>query len=558
MPVISQAEPLTKRFVVELQQDPGSPNQVFSIKPVRRKLAGKPSDIVGIKGYSGPFLPYERRLRPYSYRIKTFLIESISWQWYYATNLLVTYELILTTKDTPLSPDLYSWLPLETVVAVGWLLKSYWNPYSPLFKPIELQSAFILALGEHPFSVTTMMPGSGDEQQKGQPSGCFDQQTPVTTTHPISYLTRLQYSDSGDGDKAPRQHTLDLNCFAYSCNGVCRFRSAPNSRGATEWPLNSEESATGFTGAAAGPGPHYNLTEGDCSRWINDFDTLNATDSRQNPLFETLNGLPDIQHRCDSVQPFQTQTHLHDKARMPGNESATTDDLIIINGLLNLRNQRFFKVTRQTTTGIRHVSRHSGKLTCVATVIREDGLQTPCGIAFKNTQSLSSHKSRVHTGQKTCNKKLVGEDGRQRLCGSLYKNAGALSNHKIRDHTEQKTCDATVVGEDGQPQACGMLCKNARAMSDHKSKYHTGQKTCDAIMVKEDGRQRACRKVFKNSNLLTYHKRQAHSGKQTCDETQIGDDGVPRPCRMVCKNANALSNHKRVHRKRKPVDEDQD
>ncbi len=494
--VVSQAEPLTKRFVVEFQQDPGSPNQGFSVKPDRRKLAGKPPDINGLKRYSEPSLPYFKRQRSYGYRIKTFIIESISWQLLYATNLLVTYELILTTKGTPLSPSFYSWLPLETVVAVGWLLKSYWNLCSPLFKPIKLQSAFISALGMHPFSVTIMMPGSENEQQKGQPSGCSDQQTPVTTTHPISYFNRLQYSGSGDGDKAPhQQHTLDLNCFVYSCNGVCRFRSA------------------------AGPGPHCNLIEGHCLRSINDFDALSAPDFRQNPLFETLNSLPDIQHH---------------NAQMPGNESATTEDLIIINGLLNLRNQSSFKVTQQTTTGsyqwvkkprhlstgIRHASDHSRKLTCDASVIGEDGLQRPCGKATKNTKSLSSHKSRVHTGQRTCNKKLVGEDGRQRLCGALYKNAGALSNHKIRDHTEQKTCDATVVREDGQPQACGILCKNARAMSDHKSKYHTGQKTCDEIL--------------------------------------IGDDGELRPCRMVCKNAIALSNHKRIHRKRKPVVVDQD
>ncbi|WP_257288663.1 hypothetical protein, partial [Endozoicomonas sp. SESOKO2] len=69
----------------------------------------------------------------------------------------LTERFVLDTKDTPLCSNPYSWTSVEVFAAVSSLLKSYWNPDSPSFKSMELRGAS----QDHPFAITTMMPGSG-------------------------------------------------------------------------------------------------------------------------------------------------------------------------------------------------------------------------------------------------------------------------------------------------------------------------------------------------------------------------------------------------------------
>ncbi|WP_257287791.1 hypothetical protein, partial [Endozoicomonas sp. SESOKO2] len=123
--VVCQAQPLTRRFVVSFEQKTGSPNQNVSVTPGQHTLKGTLSDIAHTKGYAGSDLPSdEKQVRPNGCELTTTIIESTSWQWLYANHLLSGYERILTSKNTPLDSTSYSWLPIEVVVAVGWLLTS--------------------------------------------------------------------------------------------------------------------------------------------------------------------------------------------------------------------------------------------------------------------------------------------------------------------------------------------------------------------------------------------------------------------------------------------------
>ncbi|WOG27011.1 hypothetical protein [Endozoicomonas sp. 8E] len=515
--VITQAEPLTRRFIVELQQDPDSPNQSFFINSDPLILSGKPSVITNTNSYSGSDFPlYDTRQRLDSNRVKRTLIESISWQWLYATNLLVTYELTLTTRGTPLSPTPYSWLLIETAVAVGRLLQSYWNPDSLLFKPIGIHMLSTLALEDHRFVITTMVPGSEQQQQQqGQLSESSGKQAPQASSHPAGAFTSPRYSSStdGNGDSQQQSHTLGLNCFVHPCHGVCKFRS-----------LSDHTYST--------------------SAWT--------------PYAEPI---------CPPV----------DKATIPVNLPASADDWIIIQGLLILGKYgtdneteisctpahftplMVTSETQQTTTeptqwgeSSPRLSRsvtgqgteHSGKLICDVTLFEKNSQQRPCGKVCKNTRALSAHKINYHSGQRTCDATVLGEDGKEQSCGKLCKNTQLLSYHKKRDHTGQQICKAIVVGKHGQQRQCEKVCNNAASLANHKKNFHSGQKTCKTTVVSEDGQPRLCGIVFGTTQALFYHKSRDHTGQQICDVIMIGKDGQQLPCGIVCNNAKALSDHK--------------
>ncbi|WP_257291149.1 hypothetical protein, partial [Endozoicomonas sp. ONNA1] len=165
--VVCQAEPFTARFLVELEQSSVFPGQSFSVWLDRQTLPDKSSHIPNTNGYSEPDLPIDSKSpEPDSDVMKTIIIESISWQWLYATNLLIAYELVLNTKDTPLYYNPYSGISVKVVAAFGSLLKSYWDIDSPSFNSMELREAS----QDHPFVITAMMPGSGHNQQPNPPS----------------------------------------------------------------------------------------------------------------------------------------------------------------------------------------------------------------------------------------------------------------------------------------------------------------------------------------------------------------------------------------------------
>ncbi len=586
--VLCQAEPSTGHLKIDHEQGAGSQQKNFVMKSGRRRFSENPSDISETKAYSGSdFPPDDNRHNPCVYGVTITTIESFSWQWLYATNLALAYELIPTIKDKPLSYNPYLWLPLKVIV--GWLLGSYWTPDSPLFKLIELQSASMLRQGDKPFVTITTMFGSGHnppQYPSSEPSG---QQAPKATTHPSGYSTHPVYSDSGNGNEDPEQdsHTLGLNCFVHPCRGFCRLRTSTDSTEPNEWPLNSRENSTAPTKTAPGQSSHPHLTDGHCLSCVSGF---------------------------ASWQPFQPETHQPDDAGMPGNLSATADDLIIINGLLNLRRHRppgetitSFTIkhlpspmatsetqqtrgssqlsrTRLSQTGTKQARDHSKQRTCDVTIVGENGQQRPCGKASMNAHSLSSHKSRYHSGQKacdmmvigeddqdrpcgkicmntqaliahkrkshnvlrTCNKIVFGQDGQQRPCGTICNEAQALADHKKRYHSRRQTCDLNVVGQDGQLKPCGVICKNAATLSAHKSTMHMGQRACQLTVVGEDGQQRPCGKVCKNARALKYHRRKEHTGQQTCSMTVVAESGQQQPCGKICKSVQALSTHKRI------------
>ncbi|WOG26974.1 hypothetical protein [Endozoicomonas sp. 8E] len=518
---ICQADPLTRHFIIELQQDSGFPNQCFSIKPDRRSLPGNPSDIADINGDSGPDSAlYYNRQKPISYEVIATLIESVSWQLLYATNLPLAFELILNTRAAPLSPTPYSWLPEEMVFAVGWLLKNYWNHDSLRLNPIEQQEmTSMLTQWDQPFVSTIMLHGNRDDQQQGQLPESSGQQTQQATTQTTSSFTSALYSGFGEGNLDPQQrpHTLGLDCFIHPCHGFCRFRP----------PF---ENMANHTDAIHGQNSCTHLANRHCYRCIRHSDPANETSN--DPLAILL--------QCAKTRRSQARDSV--KTTAPAGQA--TCKLIVIEKDGGIRQcEKAFKSTRALSSHKRRI--HTGQKTCEVTVVGKDGQQQPCRVVCKNAQSLASHKSKYHCGLKTCDTALVGENGLRRTCGTVCKNAVALSAHKLRQHAGQQTCHVIMVGDYGQQRPCGVICKNAKALSEHKRKSHGVQKACKVIVVEEDGQRRPCGKVCKNALALSNHKRRYHTGQQTCKVTVVGEDGQQRPCGKVCRSVCALSDHKR-------------
>ncbi|WOG27081.1 hypothetical protein [Endozoicomonas sp. 8E] len=631
--VVCQAKPWTGHFNVELEQGEGSPSHNFSIKLDRGTLSGNPSDISGTNGHNESGLPSdEKRHKQHSYGVKKPQVGSITWQWFYATNLLVVYELIMTTKDKPLCTNpyqavaklrlpcssvgtgcwsfaipSYSWIPLEVIIAICWLLKSYWNPDSPLFSPIEQKEA-----GQNPpLKDSIMMSGYEHKPLQYQSSESSGQQAPRAYIDPGSSFTSSFYSDSGDGDGDSQQHshTMGLNCFVHPCRGVCQFRPAPDNNGSAEWPPNSVDSPEGEMSAGAAnaepaePVDFDVTTLGDLPVNADDTIIINGllhlsgqikatSHSAQSTCDETVTG--------DVGQPQPSETACKSASTLPSHKNKyhtgqkTCDATVVGKDGLQRPCANVCKNARALTY---HRSKyHSGQRTCEVTVTSENGQQQSCGKICKNARALtyhkrrdhsrqltcelikvgkdgrgqqcekvcknavalSIHKRRYHSGRVTCEMTVIGEDGQRQPCGKTCNNPQALWDHKSRLHTGLQTCDTTVIGEDGQPRPCGSVFKNARVLSSHKSCYHTGKRTCDLIVVREDGQPGACGRVYKNTATLSSHKNRDHSRQKTCTLTVVGEDGQSKPCGKVCKNALDLSNHKRIHRKRKPVDVEQD
>ncbi|WOG27084.1 hypothetical protein [Endozoicomonas sp. 8E] len=573
-----QAEPWTRRFIVEFEQDTGSPDQGFYIKRDQHTLPENPSDTICTSGHPGFDSPTDDiPQKSCSYGVKTTIVDVISWQWLYTTDLLAVYELILTTRDAPLFSNPYSWLPSEAILVLGWLLKSYWNPNSPMFNPIEPKVAQQEANQNQPFATINAMFGSGNNQQQCQPSASSGQQFQKASNHLTGSFNSLVNIDYRGGNGGPQEqsHTLGLNCFIYPCRGVCRLRPLSVGSEPTEWALSSEESSKGQSSCTH----PVNECRFSC---IGHFDLAGATYFQQKPPVEIWinpRATPATHLQYNSDQLFGLQPHDMDDSFIDGVASDgvasdgiasegvtpdsknagvvyTTDPARPLNFDVPMLENVCFSSGIAPSKGASHGQKNcpdhkseyrSEQPTCKVTVVREDGQQRPCGMVFKNIQALVNHKRRAHTGPQACYMTVVREDGRQQPCGQVCKNALSLSVHESKVHSGQKTCDATVIGVNGQKHLCGRICKNAGALSDHKIRKHSGQQTCDVRMVGEDGQQRLCGKICKSLKTLSYHKRTDHGRQQTCDEIMLREDGRQQPCGAICKGSRALSDHKKRH-----------
>ncbi len=505
-----QAKPSTELFTVKFEQKAKFPsNQSFSI--TQRDLHPI-SGIVNTDSYAGSAsLPDDKPFGPHVYGIQSAIIESISWQMHCSTHLQVGYKLILTTRNAPLNSNSYSWLPLEVFVAAGWLLKSYWNTYSPLFNPVEQQEVTaVLTRQNQPFKAIAIMLGSGENQQPHQPSEPSTRQAREPTTQHTDSFTRSPNSDydGGDGDPEQHQHTLGLNCFIHPCHGICQFRTIPDSSDPAEWRQHFGQSSC------------LHLADGYCFSCTGRFDSEDLTDFS---LFETLDQLTIIQLQRDSHPQFK----LHVRA-VDGTSSGRCNSM------------------ESMSAGVAFTTDAATQPTCVVTVIGEDGQQRPCGMVCRDARALSDHKGRYHTAQQTCNVVMIGKNVQLRQCGRVFKNTKVLSSHKSSKHTVQKSCDATVTWENGQQRLCGRIFRNAQALLNHKSRYHIGEKICDVIVNLKYGQPQLCGKVCNSRLDLSEHKRRDHTKQQTCEETDVRKDGLQRPCGKVFKNARALSEHKRL------------
>lgn len=553
---------MTRRTVVELGQDADFPNQSFSIKLKLNTLPGSPSVIANKNSYERPDSPPDNnRQESFGYEIKTAIINLSSWQLLYATHLLVAFEPILTTKDAPPCATPYSWLLVEVVITVNWLLKNYWNRDLLQFKPIKhpATSAAITAM----FS-----PGHNPSQTQQSESSC--RKPSKAATHAKGYFNRLLYFGSADGNGDPKQqlHTMAFSCYVYPCHGVCKYNPS--------YATTLEQSSC----------PH--LTSEYCYSCVSHVKPVNATNIEQESLFELWNDHSYIQPLFDFDQ--LSEPNLHDidvnpteppdhELPMPGSLLSGIDNFannnrpFCVNSFLkgisipvsvnHSETQQKTTESSQSDQNHPHLSQtdaiqlqpaindHTRQIACNVTVVEEGNQPRPCGVVCKNVKALRCHKSKYHTGQKTCDITEVGQDGLKRHCGTVCKNAQSLSSHKRRAHNQQKqTCEMGVIGEDGLTRPCGRVCKNAPSLAVHKSRYHTGQQICDAAVVGGDGQQWPCAMICKNAQTLSDHKRRDHSRQKACGIIMVGDNGQWNICGKIYNNPYALSAHKRKYHPR--------
>ncbi len=474
--IVCQAKTLTRRCVVELQQDAGSLIGNFFIKRDLNTLSFTPSDIVGTNGYSGSiFRPDNKPHRLGSYGLKTSFIESISWQLIYGTNLLVAYELVLSTRAAAMSTKPYSWTPVEALVVVGWLLKSYWNSDSPLSDPIEQ----LKASQDDPFAISAMMlPGQNQQQngQQDQPSAVSGQQASgATTTQLTGFLTSPLSSDSGDGNGDPEQHqkhTFGLNCYVDSCHGVCGLRSSFRSREPAEVLLNCEESSSGHTGATSGQSSHPRSEIQNNAHIQNNF-RGQINQQEHGPASPTL---------------YQTDSRAPDITRSRRIEC----DVIMV--AEDGQRQRCGKVFRTVQGRSLHVRRsHCVPKFCYALIILNDGRRRPCEMSFRNQEMLSRHRTQCHIEPAFCDLIVVGEDSEQRVCGKVYRNIAEQQGHSLLNHEGEwdirwshpgrrdhiigsHFCDMAGLVDDGEGrqvwQLCGRIFITLDELYCHRSGYH--------------------------------------------------------------------------------------
>ncbi|WP_448217659.1 hypothetical protein [Endozoicomonas sp. 2B-B] len=232
---ICQADSLTRRFVVEHKQT----TQSFSVKRSLNPLLNNPMYPADTNGYAVFLPPDDKPHKSGGYSLPMTFIESI-----YTSNVLAAYELILTSRDPAMKCKPYSWITEEVFVAVGWLVKSYWNPDSLLFNPRDQLSR------DDPFTINTMtLPGENkqqsDQQQSNKqnpPSESSGKQASGATSHISGSITKTLSSGSDDGNEGPEQdqHTLGLDCYVDSCRGICKIRQSSNSSELAEHPLKPE------------------------------------------------------------------------------------------------------------------------------------------------------------------------------------------------------------------------------------------------------------------------------------------------------------------------------
>uniref|UniRef100_UPI002148A27F ankyrin repeat domain-containing protein n=1 Tax=Endozoicomonas sp. SESOKO2 TaxID=2828743 RepID=UPI002148A27F len=160
----------------------------------------------------------------------------------------------------------YSWLPIEVVVAVGWLLTSYWNIDSPSFNPMKQKEL----CQEQPLAAIITVPGSGTQQQQDPPSESSGQQAQEAPACPSDSSNSFLHSDSADGNEGSEQHrhTLGLDCFVFTCHGICQFRPSSDSSGPTEWPMNFAEHSTDQTAATPEQSSCSHLDNGHCPECV--------------------------------------------------------------------------------------------------------------------------------------------------------------------------------------------------------------------------------------------------------------------------------------------------
>ncbi|WP_422411024.1 MULTISPECIES: hypothetical protein [unclassified Endozoicomonas] len=528
---------MTRRHVVEFEQDASFLKQNFSIRLEQPTLSDDLSNIADINGYTEQDWLFEiKRQKPFYFRVKTTFTGSISWQFLYATHLLVDCELKLKTRSAPLYSSPYSWIPItEAAITAVWLIKSYWNPASTLFKPVVRHSAYILTQVDYLFATITMMFGSRHDQPQDQSSKSSTQTAPQTTSHRIHSFTSTLNTDYGDGNKDPLRHlhSMGLNCYIFPCFGVCLLRQSSDSRGYAERSLNDGESSLNYTGETAERNALHHLANRYRLSYMSQLDPLLQAHGMGGNPANNCNPAGGVASNSMSSEPVDTTDAV----------GQLTCDVAVVKKDGQL--QPCGTICKNSRSLSSHKSSiHSGQRTCEVTVVGKNGQLRPCGKVCKNKRALWDHKGNLHTGQKTCAMIVVGEDNQPRPCGKVCNSARNLSYHKRDSHCEKKICDLTVVGKNGQLRPCGKICKNNQYLQIHKKCIHSGQQTCDEVVVSKDGKPQPCGKVCRNAKTLLVHKRSTHSGQQTCDATVIGEDGQPQPCGKLCKSIQALSDHK--------------
>ena len=227
---VCQAQSQTHGFIIELEQNAGSPSRNFLINPEpdtlsamqmidMESLQGKPTEITSTNGYSGSDSPPDDKFYRSGGLWESLItaLESVSWQLLYATNEVIGYKLLLTLQEGSYQPRPFSWEPVMTTIVMGWLSMSHWNPELPIFNQLDERESKqqrelqIITLMDRPrggYSSSTLPWG------RGQPFNIFS----TFTEHSYSSVANYQFRYGDDPDRPiPPRHTQDENCPLQPC-----------------------------------------------------------------------------------------------------------------------------------------------------------------------------------------------------------------------------------------------------------------------------------------------------------------------------------------------------
>lgn len=514
--------------------------------------------------------------------------------------LLVSLSIICCAEpgDSALSAKPYSLIPVEAFVAADMVLKNYWNPNSLLFNPTNQPGAS----QDHPFAITTMvLPGPGQQKndQQSQASASSGQQASGTTSRLKRFFAKfLPNRSEGNGNPEQHQHTYGLNCYADSCNGVCRFRPPSDSERLDEADDTDDTDDTDEKCIICFEPLQKEMTVvlHCCSMKISRKCLRRLAPTRGCPLCRA--DLRSLLQPEDFPVSAEAQQDLSDSYNEPpGATASQTASFVIppdyvegleqhqhavgLDGYVDSANTACRFQTPSDSERLAEAGEAGEECPiCFSPLKKETTVVVPCCSKKIDSDCLRKLPTSscpfcradlsflaetpdfsLSEAPETCPICLVmlGDDTivtpccSQRMDRYCLLNALVCSGRCPLCRTDISSVLQSLGFATGAEARPSLTVSFSEPQGDILSQTVSSDMTARASVLVCDapvfgGR---CLKICKNAQALWQHKSRVHTEHAICDETVIGQDGQQRPCGAILKNCQALIAHKKGYHGRR-------